>query len=239
MVSVPPGAGSDDDLSRYRYHTGAALRPVAPGEEPALLFRDLGPVALALYLRGQLRRLAGPYTPLLYMRDLDYREPFVDHADIGRLVLLRVGEMGAWHAGLPGVYVARASRPVAADAVGYAPPGTTLADVARLAAGARDAGALREALGGRLHDEARAGALARLDRLNAELAETEVFAEPLRRAYQASDPERRAAARAELARLGIAEIDLCAAWHHLPADRRELMRAVLSGADLARLGGRR
>jgi hypothetical protein len=110
--------------------------------------------------------------------------------------------------------------------------------VARLAAaGARDAAALREALGGRLHDEARADALARLDRLNAELGETEAFAEPLRRAFQASDPARRAAARDELARLGIDEIDLCCAWHHLPRERRALMREMLPCAQLARLAG--
>jgi hypothetical protein len=49
-----------DDLSGFRWHTGATPRPVQPGEACPVLFRDIGPAALALFLRGRLRRLAGP-----------------------------------------------------------------------------------------------------------------------------------------------------------------------------------
>src|SRR5262249_8306696 len=118
---------NEDDLSRFRYHTGASLRPVGPDEAYPVLFHDLGPVALARHLRGQLPRLAGPLTPLLYMRTLAYREPYVDHEQIGRLMFLRPRALGAWHAGIPEVYVARATRPVAADAVGYVPGSIPLA----------------------------------------------------------------------------------------------------------------
>src|SRR5438067_2245238 len=41
---------------RLRWHTGATLRPLAPGEPCPALFRDVGPAALAVFLRGALRR---------------------------------------------------------------------------------------------------------------------------------------------------------------------------------------
>src|SRR5437660_291858 len=65
-----------DNLSAYRYHTGASLRPLRPDEVCPVLFRDLGPVALARFLRGQLRRLAGPQSPIIYMRTEEYVEPY-------------------------------------------------------------------------------------------------------------------------------------------------------------------
>jgi hypothetical protein len=230
---------AEDDLARFRYHTGASLRPPAPGERYPALFRDLGPAALARYLRGRLPRLAGPLTPLLYMRTLEYHEPYVDHEDIGRIVFLRPDEVGAWHAGIPHVYVARATRQTAPDGVGYVPPGTTLARAAALAAGARHAAELREALGGRAHDDARGAALARLDALNRELAQAEIAAEPLRRAFQAADPALRSAAREELGRLEIGEDDLCVAWHHLPRARRAELCERFAEVNLSRLGTRR
>ena len=218
------------DLARFRYHTGAPLRRVAPGEPCPVLFRDLGTLAMAAYLSGALARLAGPLTPLLYARTVRYREPYVDYEDIGRLVFIRPHELEPWHSGIAEVYVASASRRIAADAVGYAPPGMTLAQVEALTAGARDGRELREALGGRLHDEARRDAQARLEQFEAELREVEAVASRLRRAFQAESAALRAAARDEMARLGIVETDLCTTWHHLPRARRgelsELFRAV-------------
>jgi hypothetical protein len=175
-------------------------------------------------------------TPLLYMRTLAYREPYIDYENIGRIIFLRPSEIMPWHSGIPGVYVARASLTVAADSVGYVPPGTSLARAAALGAEVTRGAELRDALGGRLHDEARADALARLDRLNAELEWTERFSEPLRRAFQAADPALRAAARSELARLAIDENDLCAAWHHLSPERRAILKEALPRVDLARVG---
>ena len=76
-----------DDLSGFRWHTGATLRPVQPGEACPVLFRDIGPAALALFLRGRLRRLAGPLSPLVYLRTADYTEPYTDYERTGRLVV--------------------------------------------------------------------------------------------------------------------------------------------------------
>src|SRR3954469_6225574 len=97
-----------DDLSGYRWHTGATLRPVNPGEGCPVLFRDIGPAALALFLRGRLPRLAGPPSPIVYMRTAEYVEPYTDFEQTGRLALLRPLGLRPWHSGLPHVYVARA-----------------------------------------------------------------------------------------------------------------------------------
>jgi hypothetical protein len=204
-----------------------------------VLFRDLGPVALARYLSGDLARLAGPLTPLLYMRTLDYLEPYVDYEDIGRIVFLRPAEIAPWHSGVPHVYVARAGVRVDLEAVAFVPPGLPLAAAANVAAGATNGVDFREALGGRLHDEARAESLARLQDLNADLARAEVYAEPVRRAFQATEARVREAVRAELARFGVDEHDLCAAWHHLPRERRAVLREVLPQIDLVRSRGAR
>jgi hypothetical protein len=228
-----------EDLSRFRYHTGATLRAPVAGEAYPVLFRDLGPVALARYLSGDLARLAGPLTPLLYMRTLDYVEPYVDYEDIGRIVFLRPAQIAPWHSGIPQVYVARASAAVDLGALAFVPPGMPPAAAAKVAAAVTNGADFREALGGRAHDEARAESLARLQDLNTDLARAEVYAEPVRRAFQASEARIREAARAELERLGVDEHDLCAAWHHLPRERRAVLREVLPRIDLARVRGAR
>src|SRR5438045_77285 len=87
-----------DDLSGFRWHTGATLRPLAAEAACPVLFRDIGPAALARFLRGQLRRLAGPLSSLVYMRNADYIEPYIDHEGTGRLVLLRPLTLQPWHA---------------------------------------------------------------------------------------------------------------------------------------------
>ena len=78
-----------DDLSGFRWHTGATLRPVGDGEACPALFRDVGPAALALFLRGTLPRLAGPLSPIVYTRTAQYAEPYTDYEKTGRLVILR------------------------------------------------------------------------------------------------------------------------------------------------------
>jgi hypothetical protein len=231
--------GDADDLSRYRYHTGASLRPLAPDERYPALFRDLGSVAAARYLRGELSRLAGPQTPLLYMRTIEYVEPYVDHEDIGRLVFLRPTEIAPWHSGVPHVYVARASRTIEADAVGYVPGGISLERGVIASAGATSAAELREALGSQVHDDACADTLERLEALNTELAMTELLAEPLRWALQSSDTAVRSRAGAEMERLGISESDLCTAWHHLPRERRASLRDQLARLDGSPVGAYR
>ena len=221
-----------DDLSGFRWHTGATLRPLRPGEVCPVLFRDVGPAALALFLRGRLPRLAGPLSPLVYLRTADYREPYTDFEQTGRLVVLRPLLLRPWHAGTPHVYVARAAPGVDAATVGFVPGEVPLAEAARRV---RDAGGveqLREIFGGRAYDEALAESLLALDRLEAELARSEARAAPLRARLQSPDRAERERAREELARIGLTEVDLCAAWHHLPRERRAWIAEALRRVDI-------
>jgi hypothetical protein len=220
-----------DDLSGFRWHTGATPRPVAPGEACPALFRDIGPAALALFLRGRLRRLAGPLSPLVYMRTTDYAEPYTDYERTGRLVLLRPLLLHPWHAGTPHVYVARARPEFDARTVGFVPGEVPLAEAARLARDVEDVGRLREVLGGRRYDEAAAESLLALDRLGEELSCSETRAAPLRRRLQSPDRGERERAREGMSRVGLTEADLCAAWHHLPRARRAEITEALCRLD--------
>jgi hypothetical protein len=225
-----------DDLSGFRWHTGATLRPLRPVEACPVLFRDVGPAALALFLRGRLRRLAGPLSPLVYLRTADYTEPYTDHERTGRLVVLRPLLLYPWHAGTPHVYVAKAVPGVDATTVGFVPGEVPLAEAARLAHTLESVGQLREVLGGRAYEDAAAESLVVLDRLGAELACTEVRAAPLRSRLQSADRAERERARAELARVGLTETDLCAAWHHLPRERRGWIAEALARVDSSVVG---
>ena len=225
-----------DDLSGFRWHTGATLRPVLEAEACPVLFRDIGPVALALFLRRQLRRLAGPMSPLVYMRTAEYVEPYTDHERIGRLVLLRPLQLHPWHAGTPHVYVARARQGVDLRTVGFVPGEVPLPQAARLAREAEDVEQLREVLGGRSYDEAAAESLLALDRLGEELARTEVRAAPLRRLLQSPERGERERARAEMGRVGLNEADLCSAWHHLAREQRGWIAEALGRLDARLLG---
>lgn len=220
-----------EDLSGFRWHTGATLRPVAAEEECPILFRDIGPAALALFLRGQLRRLAGPMSPLVYMRTATYVEPYTDHEQTGRLVLLRPLGLHPWHAGTSHVYVARAHSGIDSRTVGFIPGALPLAEAARLAGEVDDVQRLREILGGRSYDEAVGESLLALDRLGKELACTEVRAAPLRRRLQSSDRGERERARTAMERVGLTEADLCTAWHHLPRERRGWIAEALCRLD--------
>jgi hypothetical protein len=217
-----------DDLSAFSYHTGTALRPVRADEPCPVLFRDLGLMATARFLRGDLRRLAGPLTPITYLRTHDYVEPYTDHEHIGRLILLRPLALAPWHSGLPHIYVARAIRWPECETLGFVPGDVPLAAAAALCANLRSTSELREALGGRHHDETVRDTLHRLERVAAELEAVEVRAGCLRRAFQAPNRRSRELARAEMHRLGITENDLCAAWHHLPRERRAFLGEVVA-----------
>src|SRR5262249_30648127 len=133
-----------EDLSGLRWHTGATLRPLAAGEPCPALFRDVGPSALAVFLRGALRRLAAPLSPLIYMRTADYVEPYTDYERTGRLVILRPLLLHVWHSGVPHVYVARARPGVDAATVALVPGEVALADAARLAREVADVRQWRE-----------------------------------------------------------------------------------------------
>jgi hypothetical protein len=209
-----------DDLAGFRWHTGATLRPLTPGEPCPVLFRDVGPAALATFLRGGLRRLAGPLSPLVYMRTADYVEPYTDYEATGRLVILRPLSLHPWYAGVPHVFVARSRPGVDGAAVDFVPGELPLTEAARLAAEVSNVGQWREALGRHAYDEAVGASLSDLDRLGDELGRAEVLAAPLRERLQAGERQVRERARAEMERVGLTEADLCSAWHHLPRGRR-------------------
>jgi hypothetical protein len=237
--TLAPGAQlyPAENLSGFRWHTGATLRPLASDEPCKVMFRDIGPAALAMFLRGELKRLAGPLAPLVYMRSADYVEPYTDYERTGRLVLLRPLSLQPWHAGTPHVYVARARPGVDAASVGFVPGDLPLAEAAQLAQEAADVSGWREALGNRAYDEAVAESLLALDRLAAELARTEERAAPLRRRLQSADRAVRQQAQDEMGRVGLTESDLCTAWHHLPRERRGWILEAL--AELTRGNARK
>ncbi len=209
-----------DNLRRFSHHTGAPLRPLDADEPCPILFRDLGPMATALFLRGALGRLAGPLSPITYMRTSDYPEPYTDHGRIGRLILLRPLELAPWHSGLPTVYVSSASRAPDPRTLALVPAHVPLRAAAEAAALILDRRQLREALGGHDYDDALEDTLARVNHLEATLHLTERLAAPLRRALQAPDLALKDAARDLMAEADLSEGDLCAAWHHLPDQRR-------------------
>lgn len=216
-----------DDLSGYRWNTGATLRPLASGEPCPVLFRDVGPAALALFLREKLPRLAGPLSPIVYMRTADYVEPYTDCEKIGRLVILRPLALGSWHSGVPHIYVSRARPGIDSNTVGFVPSDVPLVEAAKLVGDAANTRELRDAFGGRIHDNAVAESLQQLDRLGEELSRTEAFADPLRKLLHSGNRDDRERAQEAMARVGLTESDVCTAWHHIPRDRRAWIEDAL------------
>ncbi len=217
-----------EDLRRYRYHTGAPLTPLDPDEVCPVLFRDIGPAAMATFLRsGVLPRLAGPLSPIGYMRTADYAEPYVDHGQIGRLVLLRPLTLAPWHSGIATIYIASASRPVHWPTIAFVPGALPLRDAAHELALVRDRRELREVYGGCVFDDVVADTLGRLDHLQHSLSESERLAGPLRGHLQKGDRTSRKHARKLLESTGLTEGDLCSAWHHISASRRDFIQRAL------------
>lgn len=235
MIETPASLAApypSEDLSRFRWHTGAEPRAIAPGEPCPILFRDLGTAALARFLRRDLARLAGPLSPITYYRTAGFREPYIDHENIGRIVVLRPLGLGVWHSGVPDVFVGPARPGIDRENVGYVPGAFDLEEVARRAEAMRTTAELREELGGRAYDELWGEALRGLDRLESELAAAEALAMPLRRKLKSRDSGERSRAREAMARAGLTEDDLCAAWHHLPRERRARIREALPEVNL-------
>jgi hypothetical protein len=217
----------DHDLARFRYHTGATLRRLAPEEPCPRLYRDIGPEAMARFLAGRLERLAGPLAPILYSRTAAYREPYRDHEPIGRLVFLQPRELHPWFSGVDQVYVAPVPCAGWSITVGFLPAHIDCVYAESLLDGVANLAEMREALGGRVYDDAVIETRLSLEQLNRELAETEIAAEPLRRRLQSREPVDAEAARAWLVGHSLGENDLCSAWHHLPRDRRDRLRDAL------------
>jgi hypothetical protein len=220
-------AQAASDLRGFSWHTGGQIRPLGDGEPRPVLFRDLGPAATLLLLGDALPRLAGPTSPVMYLRTAHYREPFVDHGHFGRVAVLPSWSAAVWHAGIAEVFVADAGTAFDPRAMALVPDDGDLAALARHAAAMRDAGELREHLGGAAHDTWRAAQAERLRDFARELAEIEARLVPLRRAYQSRDRVRRERARELMAEHGLTETDLCAAWHHIAPPRRACVADIL------------
>ena len=224
-----------EDLSRFRYHTGATLRRLEEDEPCRLLFRDIGPWAMAEFLRGRLKRLAGPFAPILYSRTAEYRENYVDHEPVGRLVFLRPKLSKPWDSGVPTIFVSSLRHSVDSRSVGFIPAHVNLADAERKLQGVADVASLREALGRACYDDAVTETLAALDRVNAEHAKSEILAEPLRRKLQSREEAEAQGVWDWLAGRGLSETDLCGAWHRLPRNRRDrLLDALRTSGEVGR-----
>ena len=76
--------------------------------------------------------------------------------------------------------------------------------------------------------------LAALDRMNDDHAQSERWAEPLRRKLQSRQLAESQWARDWLAKHGLAENDLCTAWHHLPRQRRDRLRDAFRAGEEVR-----
>jgi hypothetical protein len=212
-------------VREHRWHVGASIRRLLPDEPRPVLFRDLGPAATVTFLQGRLRCLSGR-SPVVYLRTSDWTEPYVDHEAIGRLVVLRPDVIEPWATGLAHVYVASVHHLPCSEHLGFVPGEVPLAQAASELAGVRQPAVLREIFGGKIYDEALQHTLHRLQDLCGELQRAERLAEPLRRALQ-SGGEARQRALSTMERMELTEQDLCAAWHHLPRDRRGHLLEVL------------
>ena len=215
-----------DYLDAFRYHTGARLRPLDEDEYCPILFRDIGPLAMVHFLEGTLRRLAGPYSPITYMRTAAYQEPYVDYEQIGRLIFLRPLELQVWHSGMPHVFVATASRWVTSDSMVFLPGHVGFEKAEKLLGDATNADELKEALGASEYADSLEDTHTRLVRLNDECCKMDELLRPLRLSLQSHDSACSERAREAMWNNGISEADLCKAWHHLPRERREFLLEI-------------
>jgi hypothetical protein len=193
---------------------------------------------MAIFLRGGLQRLSGPVTPITYLRTADYLEPYTDYARIGRLALLRPMEVHPWHSGVEHIFISTACRMPGTDSLGFIPGTLTLPQAAGALAGVRTREELREAFGGDEYDDLQSESLAHLDNLNRECRESERWGVRCRRIFQMGSPDARQRLTEELEFFGLDESDLCSAWHHLPIERRNLLKDVLPRLGLTDLTGK-
>jgi hypothetical protein len=216
-----------EDLSRYRYYTGAQPLPVLPEESCPPLFRDLGFEAMATFLRGGLARLCGPVSPVTFLRTAEYREPYTDYGHIGRIMLLRPQEVRPWHSGIDTVYISARETSVQRDSMVFIPSQVTLLEASERFSTLATLSELHESFGANEYRDAIADTLDRLDLLKQSHAESERIAAPLRRLFQSMQQQERELARELMQKVQLSESDLCTAWHHLPDERRAEIQSRL------------
>ena len=209
-------------LRQYRWHTGADLEPVMLDEPIPPLVRDLGLDGMNLFLQRGLNRLAGPMTPLTYMRTAHYEEPYIDHGKIGRLLILSPREIEPWHSGVPEIYVADATNIAQPESLVFYPPHLPLVDVPKYVNGARNRNEFRESMGDGDYDDIVEDAKLRVRKLFDEAEENDRVLVKIRRDFQNGCRE----IRDFLEEAELDESDLCTAWHHLPEERRDRLKHV-------------
>ncbi len=229
MVSTNSRAALNhaEDLGRFRFHTGGQPRRLDPNEPCPPLFRDIGFEAMGRFLRGSLGRLCGPLSPITYLRTAAYREPYVDHGRIGRIMLLQPEHIEPWHSGVEMVFIAPREIKIDLQSMVFIPAEIPLVEAAVRFHGMRRRDELVEAVSRREYEAAVNETLASVDSLQQTHDETERLAGPLRKLFQSMNRHDRDQAREWMQRLGLSESDLCTAWHHLSSDRRREIQASL------------
>jgi hypothetical protein len=216
------------DLGRFRFHTGGQPLRLEPDQPCPPLFRDIGFEAMGRFLRGELSRLCGPLSPITYLRTAAYREPYVDHGRIGRIMLLQPEDIEPWHSGVEEVFIAPRETKINLQSMVFIPSEIPLKEAALRFRDVRVRDELVEAIGRPEYEAAVNETLASVNKLQQTHEQTEYFAGPLRRLFQSMNCGDRQRASEWMIRLGLSESDLCTAWHHLPADRRREIQVRLS-----------
>lgn len=222
---VPTTVG--EDLARYRYHTGAQPRRLADDEPCPPLFRDIGMEPMARFLQGQLTQLCGIHSPITYLRSADYREPYVDHGCIGRVMLLRPEVVNPWHSGIETVYIASRTIKIDPQSMIFIPAQISLPEAADRFQEAVCLDEVMEIVGKSEYQSMRWETRFRLNELMQTHAQSEKAGASLRRKYQSMKQGDREVATKWMSQLGLTESDLCTAWHHIPTTRRDLILAAL------------
>lgn len=208
------------DLSKYSWHTGAKLRKIDPDENCPVLFRDLGPVGMVNFLEGKLTRLAGPMTPLTYMRDSSYDEPYVDYAEIGRIIFLKPHSIFPWFSGVDHVYVTSSSLVIDTNTLGFLPNDYLRGKDAELKQ-IKNCMELSDYI--QNYHDFMLYKKNQLKNLNLEHTQVEKYAHPLRLLLQTGTSREKENVRKIMSSIELNEDLLCRAFHHIKQSERKDM----------------
>ncbi len=216
-----------EDLSRYRYHTGAQPRRLECDEPCPPLFRDVGMEPMSRFLQGRLTQLCGIHSPITYLRSADYREPYVDHGCIGRIMLLKPEAVRPWHSGIDTVYIAARTIKIDPQSMIFIPAEISLHEAATRFVDAACLDEVLEIVGRADYQSMQQATHSRLTELIETHVQSEKKGAKLRCKFQSWQQGDREIAAKWMDKLGLTESDLCTAWHHIPTARREWIQAAL------------
>ena len=226
-MRTPIQRESKTDLSGFSYHTGGTVRRLDPDEVCPILFRDVGLEAMIRFLQRDLKRLCGPTSPITYLRDCNYIEPYTDYGMIGRIMILQPMQIRPWHSGLDSIFVAPRNTHVDDQAMVFLPAEIPFDQAAKRFGSCKQDSDIKDVLGSSEYEESKLATCERLISLKTSHTKNERLAAPLRRMFQSPEQQQRDLARQLMDQIAINEIDLCTAWHHLPGERREHLQDVL------------